>query len=197
MKKVIMFGGAGTKSPVPEIEPGVERWGINNLISIPTGPKRFKGCTRWFDLHHKLHIESRRQGNVWGWYQKLGIPVYLWQTFEDVPTSVAYPREAVQEMFGGTRLFTSSLDWLLAFAIYEGFEEIELFAFRLGNPRYLHQVSSGRWWLDQCFKRGVTVRHLSPSALASEVALKPPKPDAQHLMYGFETTDRAKLYRSR
>lgn len=197
MKKVIMFGGAGTLTPVPEIEPGVERWGMNNLIVMPTGPKRFKGCTRWFDVHHKEHIVARRRGNVWGWYQKLQIPLVMCETYVDLPMSEAYPLAEVQDMFDGTRLFTSSLDYMLAYAVFKRFEEIELYAFRLGNPRYLHQVASGRWWLDQCFKRGVKVKHLSPSALASEVALKPPRPEAHHLMYGFETTDRSKLYRSR
>lgn len=199
MKKVLMIGGAGTLSPVPPVVPGVERWGMNNLITMAGGKKRFADCTRWFDLHHKDHI-IRRKRNVWGWYRTLEIPVYLWQTFDDLPTSVAYPRVEVQRMFAGTRLFTSSLDWLIALALYEGFEEIELYAFRMGHLSYLHQVGSGRWWLKQCADRGVKVTHLSPSALAGisrTVDALPPKPEAHHLMYGFETADRTKLYRGR
>lgn len=197
MKRVLLLGGAGTLSPVPPIAPDQERWGLNSLVLMPTGPKRFKGCTRWFDLHHKEHIVARRQGNMWGRYRGFVIPVYLCEAHADLPTSEAYPLAEVQAMFGGTRLFTSSLDYMLAFALLKGFEEIELYAFRLGNPRYLHQVSSGRWWLDQCGKRGVVVRHLSPSSLAAEVASKPPHMEAHHLMYGYETTDRAKLYHGR
>lgn len=195
-----MIGGAGTLTPCPAIEPGVERWGLNNLIAVPTGPKRFKGATHWFDLHHKDHIVSRRNANVWGWYQKLQIPIYLWQKYPDLPTSEAYPHEAVREMFGGTKLFTSSLDWLVALALFRGFTEIELYAYRMGQPHYQHQVGSGRWWLKQCADRGVKVTHLSKSALAAvalEVEYKPPRPESQHLMYGLETTDRTKLYRGR
>jgi hypothetical protein len=200
MKKVVMFGGAGTKAPVPEIVEGVERWTINNLVILPTGPKRCKGATRHFDLHSKDHIEGRRQANMWGRYQKMTIPVYLWQTYPDLPTSTVYPLADVRAMFGGTRLFTSSLDWLLALALFEGFEEIELFAYRMGHPHYMHQVSSGQWWLRQCAERGVKVTHLSPTALESvarRASILSPQPGPEHLMYGLETTDRTKLYRGR
>ncbi len=201
-KRVLLIGGAGTKTPCPIIVPGGERWGINNLISMPTGPKRFKGATRWFDLHHKEHIVTRRGGgNVWGWYQKLEIPVYLWDVHPDLPTSKAYPRSDVQAMFGGTRLFNSSLDWLLALALYEEFTDIDLYAFRLDNFRYMHQVSSGQWWLNECIQRGVRVTALSPcmpfDALSRRVVMNPPPADSTHLMYGFETTDRSKLYHGR
>ena len=195
-----MFGGAGTTAPIPPIVEGVERWGINNLCLTPSGPRRAKGATRWFDLHPREHIDGRRGPAVWGWYRKLLIPLYMWDTFPDLPTSTVYPHEAVREAFGGTRLFTSSLDWMVALALYEGFTEIELYAFRMGQPNYMHQVGSGRWWLKQCADRGVKVTHLSPTALNSirrEVEYKPPQPTSQHLMYGLETTNRSKLYRGR
>lgn len=192
-----MIGGAGTKVPIPPIDPAQERWGLNNLTAGPGGSKAFEGCTRWFDVHHKEHIVTRRHANMWGAYQRFTIPVYLCERHADLPTSQAYPLAEVQEMFKGTRLFSSSLDYMLAAAMLWGFTEIELYRFRMGNPSYRHQVSSGRWWLDQCFKRGVTVKHLSASRLAHDIKAHPPNPEAHHLMYGFETTDRARLYRSR
>lgn len=203
-KKVIMFGGAGTDAPLPPIEPGVERWGLNNLVRV--FPARFEGVTRWFDLHPKQYIVSpkslggRGGANMWGWYRTLDIPLYMWETHPDLPTSTVYPLQAVREMFGGTRLFNSSLDWQIALALYEGFDEIELYAFRMASTNYQHQVSTALWWLKQCADRGVTVTHLSPSSLAGisrVVGLKPPQPEPHHLMYGLDTTDRSKLYRGR
>jgi len=195
-----MIGGAGTKNPVPEVAPGVECWGINNLIYGPGGKRRFAHCTHWFDLHHRPHIEARRSGNMWGEYRRLQIPLLMWERFPDLPTSEVYPHEAVREMFGGTRLFTSSLDWMVALALYRGVTEIELYAFRMTHPNYQFQVGSGRWWLKQCADRGVKVTHLSYSTLnkiSREVEFKPPRPESKHLMYGLETTDRSKLYRGR
>lgn len=199
MSKVILIGGAGTSVPVPEVVPGVERWGINELRFMAGGVKRFAHCTRWFDLHHKPHIVGRKR-NAWGWYRSLDIPLYLWQTYEDLPTSRVYPLKDVQREFGGTRLFTSSLDYLLAYALLLRFDEIELYAYRMGHPSYRHQVGSGRWWLKQCEVRGVKVTHLSPSMLAGisrTVDTLPPKPEAHHLLYGLETTDRGLLYHGR
>lgn len=199
-----MIGGAGTDEPVPPIEPGVERWGLNNIVKV--FPQRFEGVTRWFDLHPKHYIVSNKSkggrggANMWGWYQTLTIPIYLWQTYDDLPTSVAYPVDAVRAMFGSTRLFSSSLDWQIALALYEGFDEIQLYAFRMGQPNYRHQVGSGRWWLAQCAKRGVRVTHLNETklqGLLTEVEFKPPRPDSTHLMYGLETTDRSQLYHGR
>lgn len=198
-RKVIMFGGAGTTEPVPDVVPGVERWGMNALIRIRAGANRFKHCTRWFDLHTREHIAARKEGDMWSWYQKIEIPVMMWETHPDIPMSRAYPLQGVTDMFR-TRLFCSGLDWQIACALYEEFEEIELYGFRMGHPHYVHQVGSGRWWLKQCADRGVKVTHLSPSKLASiaqDVDSKPPRPDSTHLMYGLETTDRSKLYRGR
>lgn len=197
-KKVLLIGGASTKTPTPTVEPGVERWSLNGFVFMPGN--RWKHCTRWFDLHSKEHIVNRKSGNAWGWHQKLTIPIYLWQTYEDLPTSRAYPHAAVRAMFGGTRLFTSTLDWMIALALYEGFEEIEMYAWRMGHPHYVHQVGSGQWWLRQCAERGVKVTHLTPTALtaiARRATLLSPQPGPQHLMYGLETTDRTKLYRGR
>lgn len=199
MKKVIIFGGAGTTVPVPEIEPGVERWGMNALLKMRGHGGRFKGVTRWFDTHSREHIAGRKEGDMWGWYKNLLIPVYLTKKYDDLPTSEAYPLADVQAMFGGTRLFSSGLDYLLAFALLKKFTDIRLYGFRLTHPSYRFQVGSAAWWLKQCAERGTTVTCLTPSTLTKMkvVDALPPKPEAHHLMYGFETTDRSKLYHGR
>ena len=69
MRKVLMIGGAGTDEPVPPIEPGVERWGLNNIVKV--FPQRFEGVTRWFDLHPKAYITTNKSkggrggANMW------------------------------------------------------------------------------------------------------------------------------------
>ena len=203
--KVIMFGGASSKYPLPPIEEGSERWCINNLCLTPDGALRTKHATHWFDLHHKEWIVSPRpQGRgslgLWQRYQRSKIPVFMWQHHDDVPMSVAYEVDEIRAMFGGTRLFCSTLDWLLARALWKGFEEIDLYGWRMGQFNYMHQVHSADWWLKQCVDRGVKITHWSPTALQKivrAVEFKPPRPDSTHLMYGLETTDRALLYHGR
>jgi len=194
-----MFGGASASVPVPPIEPGVERWGMNALIKMRGHGGRFKGVTRWFDTHTREHIAGRKEGDMWSWYKGLLIPVYLTKQYDDLPTSEAYPLGAVQAKFGGTRLFCSGLDYMLAFALLKKFTDIRLYGFRLTHPGYQHQVGSAAWWLKQCADCGATVTCLTPSRLTKirDVIALPPKPEAHHLMYGFETTDRSKLYHGR
>lgn len=197
MSKVVqMMGGAGSLTPVPTLPPNVERWGLNALIKMRAHGGRFEGATRWFDLHSREHIASRKAGDMWEWYRRAKISIYLTQQYGDLPTSVAYPLKAVQAAFGGTRLFSSGLDYMLALAAVEGFTEIQLYGFRLNHPNYRHQVGSVAWWLEQCRARDITITFLTPCAAAdaSVVAARPPKPEAHHLLYGFETTDRSKLY---
>ena len=194
-----MMGGAGSTTPAPLLPLGVERWGLNALIRMRASGGRFTGVTRWFDTHPREYIAKRKEGDMWGWYRQLLIPVYLTKAYEDLPTSRAYPLQEVQATFGGTRLFCSGLDYLLALAAYEQFDEIQLYGFRLNHPNYRHQVGSAAWWLKQCRDRGIVITFLTPcaAAKANVVDALPPKPEAHHLMYGFETTDRGLLYHGR
>lgn len=194
---VLMLGGAGVDEPIPAIVPGEERWGMNALIKMRGGGRlRFEGVTHWFDLHTREHIRERKEGDMWGWYRGLHIPVYLIEKSPEVPFSETFPLADVQQAFDGTRLFSSGLDYMLAFAIFRRLN-IRLYGFRMMHPNYTHQVGSAAWWLKMAHDRGITVTFLSPSSIASfkTVEARPPKPGPQHLMYGFETTDRSRLYR--
>ena len=200
MPKIVqMMGGAGSKTPVPVLPPNVERWGLNALIRMRASGGRFEGVTRWFDVHSREHIASRKEGDMWEWYRRAQVTIYLTKQYDELPTSVAYPLAAVQAAFGGTRLFCSGFDYMLALAMLEQFTEIQLYGFRLVHPQYRFQVGSAAWWLKQCRDRGITITFLTPCAAAdtSVVDAHPPKPEAHHLMYGFETTDRDKLYHGR
>ena len=200
MSKVVqMMGGAGSKTPVPTLPPDVERWGLNALIRMRASGGRFEGVTRWFDIHSREHIANRKEGDMWEWYRRAQITIYLTKQYGELLTSVAYPLAAVQAAFGGTRLFSSGLDYMLALATLEQFTEIQLYGFRLNHPNYRHQVGSVAWWLQQCRDRGTQITFLTPCAAAeaSTVRTLPPKPEAHHLMYGFDTTDRSRLYHGR
>ncbi len=196
-KSVVMLGGAGVTEPIPPILPDEERWGMNALIEARGSIRlRFEGVTHWFDLHSREHIAKRKEGDMWGWYKGLKIPVYLIQKSTELPTSETFPLTEIRRSFSDTRLFSSGLDYMLAFAIYRRLE-IKLYGFRMSHPNYKFQVGSAAWWLKQAHDRGVKVTFLSPSNITAFkiVDALPPKPGAHHLMYGFETTDRSRLYR--
>jgi len=194
MRIVQIMGGAPANEPTPSLPEGAERWGLNNLI-IGRGavPLRFEGWTRWFDLHHIPHIQERKN-SMYSWLCEQTKPIYLWAPVPEIPASIAYPLSEVQRHFNGERLFSSSLDWMLALAIYEKFEQIDLYGWRMGSSLYTHQISSGQFWVDQAREAGIVVNSLSHSALTT--APRQPKPilKPHHRMYGIETVDRALLY---
>ena len=90
-------------------------------------------------------------------------PIYLLAAHGDIPGSVAYPRDAIQAHFawGGQpeECFTSSLDWMLALAIYEGFMRIELYGVDLWDASHERgtQRNGAHYWIGQARGRGIDV----------------------------------------
>lgn len=199
---VQMMGGAPATEPVPELPVGAHRWGLNNIMMSPrVSPVRFAGWTHWFDLHETAHIQARHKGqiNAYPWQCRQTNPIYRWVVDPAMPSSVAYPVAEVRAHFNGTRLFCSTLDWMLALAIQKGcYDRIDLYGWRMSNPFYQHQVGSAQWWIEQALKAGITVTHNSRTALSKPRKFSgEPVMLPEHLMYGLETTDRSKLYHAR
>jgi len=105
-----------------------ELWGINAAFTM----EEFEGArwTRWFEMHaldYLRHFCPER----WEWCRALEIPCYMLECVPEIPASVAYPRAEVN-MFLASEYdtefdyFTSSFSYMLALALYEGFEEINL-----------------------------------------------------------------------
>lgn len=198
---VQMMGGAPATEPVPKLPKGAHRWGLNNiLMSKQVTQARFDGWTHWFDLHETAHIQARQKGlNIYPWLCRQTNPIYRWVVDPAMPSSLAYPVAAVRAHFGGTRLFCSTLDWMLALAIQRGcYEQIDLYGWRMANPLYSHQVGSAQWWIEQALKAGIRVTHNSSTALTKPRTFSgEPVMLPGQLMYGLETTDRSKLYHAR
>lgn len=187
-----ILGAGWTFGTVPPFDPTAERWGTNNVMFARYGGD-FTDWTRWFDLHRSPHIRDKRP-QAYDWYtrQDGSKPIYQWEVNAEIPGSRAYPLEAVRDFFGAhERDFWGSLSWMLALAIVEGFEAIDLFWFPLCHDKadvtadmtqvpkgaYTHQVPSTRYWIGQARGRGIAV------TIHGDSALRP-----LHPLYGFETT---------
>lgn len=162
-----------------DLDPSVERWGTNRMMLLRYGGD-FDIWTRWFDLHRTPHILKQRP-EAYDWYRKQDgrRPIYQWEVNDDIPGSAAYPREAVQAYFSESdrveREFWGSISWLVALAIYEQFEQIDLFWFVMDS--HINQVPSARYWIGQARGRGIAVK------IHGDSMLKPSGP-----IYGYETT---------
>ena len=174
-KTVIILGKAPRARVRADVcTAGAEVWACNDFPTrVPEG-WAFDGWDRWCDIHTPAHIEQHRP-EAWSWYCANGTgrrgalsvygcrPIYLHAAHPDIPGSVAYPRAAIQAAFawGGQfeEFFTSSVDWMLALAIYEGFERIELYGVDLWAAPHERgdQRTGAHYWIGQARGRGVDV----------------------------------------
>lgn len=157
MKTVQILGAGWTWGDVPPLNPDAEIWGTNNVMFARYGGECDQ-WTRWFDLHPSAHIQARRPA-AYQWYRQQTKPIYQWDVNPDIPGSVAYPRDRIQAFFSEPgreeRDFWGSLSWILALAIAEGFEQIDLLWFALMNDEYTKQIPSTRYWIGQARGRGI------------------------------------------
>jgi hypothetical protein len=93
-----------------------------------------------------------------------------------------YPLEEVAEHFGGFKYFNTTVAYAIALAIYQGFEEIQLFGCDFTYPDK-HAAESGRacaeFWLGVAVARGIRIVIASSSNLMDQDTGRP--------LYGYPT----------
>jgi hypothetical protein len=107
----------------------VECWGINDGWKQLPGGRHFDEWHRWFDVHPISHINAKRpMGRIWYETQTdLARPIYMTRRHKTIPCSTPYPLREVQSVFQGEEFFTSSLDYCIALALYEGVDRLEIY----------------------------------------------------------------------
>jgi len=138
---------------------GTEFWCLNNGHSC-FRPEEMAYFTRWFQVHpfaeimedrledRERHLDRLRQ---------MTIPVYMQERHEDIPRSVAYPRQEVIDDLGFD-YFTSSIAYMLALALYEQFECVKLYGVSMeAGGEYIHERPCVEFILGIAHARGVEV----------------------------------------
>lgn len=179
--KVCIAGFTDTVYEAPWLDPDYEFWGLNNLHEyFPERP-----WTRWFNLHHPEHMKddwyrSWPSHQAWARTQKL-LPIYTPTVWEDCPTSVRFPKEQVEEFPFG-HYHASSVDWMIALALREGFQTIALYGLNMtesGEP--ISARACIEFWLGMAAARGVEIVIPEKSHLMKIFHLVQSK-----IQYGFE-----------
>jgi len=106
----------------------------------------------------KPEYEKVRQH--WEWMKRnTTIPLYMMVKHPAVPLAVQYPIREVMRLVPPQRqrkVFTSSFDYLMALAILEGVERIEVYGFEMGSEtEYRYQREGAAYWIAQCDAHGV------------------------------------------
>lgn len=173
-KTVALVGMAPTScSLAPYNESGVKVWGLNEAHAF----EWMQSWDRWFQLHPERDftrdIDDHRafeRGYVKGHYdwlqKKHDKSIYMLYVYPKVPDSIEYPLQAVIDRFfskarkGDEKIkyFTSTFAYMLALALYEGFERIEIFGFEMaGGDEYVPQKTCAEFWLGIALGMGIEI----------------------------------------
>lgn len=124
----------------------------------------------------------RVRPHAWRWYKTIDQPVYMTKVHPEIAASVAYPWQTMVTHFG-SRHFLSSFDWMMAMAVFEEFERIDIHNFEMRNPAYEWQLPSAFEWVARARSVGIAV------VVHGESALNP-----SNKLYGFEAVTRQELF---
>jgi len=165
-KTVALVGSAWSSGPwAPFGE--IDVWGLNELHGIPW--LDVDGCTGWFQMHHKdIFTRELEHVNHWGWLQEEHpFPIYMLKTYDDVPSSVKYPlreiqKELIHNIYRGEekieKLFSSTIVYQMALALYQGYDRIEFFGIEmLGPGEYSWQREMMGFWTGKADEMGVDI----------------------------------------
>lgn len=164
--KLAIIGFTPSMFQAPWGDDSYEKWGCNALYAHDGQPPNgvpIAEFTRWFDIHENGIIPDAR----WKAYQQLGLPVYVQQTRDDMPNTIAFPRTDIERALD-SRYFTSTIAWQLALALMMGFRRIEIYGVDMAQKdEYFFQRPCVEYWIGRAEGMGVEVEIARTSDLMS------------------------------
>jgi uncharacterized small protein (DUF1192 family) len=118
-------------------------------------------CDAWFELHDLPFLQAERN-RPWSepyfaHLKGLKCPVYMQVPNSSVPNAVTFPADKITAEFGPVFL-TSSIAWMLAFAILEGATEIAIYGVDMtASSEYEYERPGCQYYILEARKRGITV----------------------------------------
>ncbi len=161
-RKVAIVGFAETSRMLaPFDDPEYSVWGMNQLY------RHIPRADRWFEIHHNWHEYVVDGTDHAGWLRDAPIPIYMTQRQPAFPTSVTYPLDRM--IAAHKDYFCSSIAYMLALAIEEGFTTIHLYGIDLVvGDEWDYQKPNAEFWIGVAHGRGVRVGIPAESALCKQ-----------------------------
>lgn len=165
MTKSVAIYGFSTKcrDQIHESEAD-EIWTVNN--GYKHGVPRID---RLYEMHQYWQLtDPNIKPDHWEWLQQEhDFPIYMYDGFLEVPNAVRYPIEDIAASIYTPRLyFTSSISYLVAHALYENVERVELYGVDLdSSTEYAYQKAGTEYLLGVAIGRGVDVYIADGSSL--------------------------------
>ena len=153
-----------------------EFWALNDMYKVVPVER----ISRWFEIHKCDTVETKTQHIQV--LSQLSIPIYMQEQHPEIPTSVKYPLETLIEHFG-RRFFNSTIDYMIALAIYEGYQDISIYGVHMSYmEEYGEQRPSCLYWLGVAEGKGIKIHIPDDSDLLKS-----------YWLYGYEDKKRKDL----
>lgn len=197
--KVAIVGFASNWDKAPFKDPEFEIWGLNELyklFNLPANEKLECRADRWFEIHSRQSPSKNTEEHI-SWLQQCTIPVYMWEHYDDMPSSLPFPKDEVLEFVAskGLKLIfpdgkeeinpyvTNSISWMIILAWYLGFKEVHIYGVDLAqNDEYLYQRPNLEYYIGAMQALGIEV--VMPETCDLLKA---------SLLYGFESDNKMRL----
>jgi len=149
----VAFVGYATSSRdlAPFNDPEYDIVGLNQLYRfIPRSDA-------WFDIHLNWEEDNVDGTDHRAWLAACGIPIFMAEPDKDLPTAVRYPLQACMTL--GADYFTSTISYMIAWGIHQGYKRIELYGIDLiVGTEYEVQKSAVEFWLGIAHGRGIEIK---------------------------------------
>lgn len=171
--KAIILGKAEGWEDAPMLygDSKTQVWGLNNhIMSRPLDIVFEPHDVEWWLEHcdektwyHKTENRYRQHINR---VNEMGVPYLTLRHYEFIPTSEAYPIEAICDHFG-IDYFTGGIDYMLAYAIYKRVRKVDIYGVHTTyDDEYQYQKPSLEFWIGVALGRGIDIKvHGSHSLL--------------------------------
>lgn len=187
-RKVCILGFTESKREAPWGDPSWEFWGINDLHNSV----EWQRCHRWYNLHDLASIKQQPVHD--NWLRQAQIPVYMWDHYDEYPTSLRFPKDEVIDLIG-RRYFTNTIAWLIGHALLEGVTEIAVYGVDMAQgTEYASQRPSCEYLLGIAEGRGVRVHIPGSSDLLKAAGLYGAEPQSD-LLYKLKDREKNLLER--
>jgi len=156
MKQIVILGrGVGWNSA-----PDGECWAVCSAVG-----NRFvqgKDLNRSFDIHvlsqHPQSKEKSVKHIAWErMVNELNLPHYMPEVDPAIPSSRKYPLEQIVNKFK-TDYFTNSIAYMIALALYEGVEKIDIYGVNMSlGSEYASEKAGVEFWIGIGIGAGVDI----------------------------------------
>jgi len=161
--KLCIIGSAPTKEAAPYSDQTYDIWAISGAvfsesldgIRKPDDEDNSWNCVTRVDVFFEMHKRPLFLAKL-DRLASCGKPVIMQRRERDIPTSEAFPADDIAESVGED--YSSSIAYMLAYAIYLGYSEIRMYGVvMLHKTEYIRQRPGIKYYMGIAHAKGISV----------------------------------------